>query len=84
MVRSVSIQHAAASARSYPTRQRTSVGVFAGIKAVETYDGKFDLTKESDDTLRALLGSEVFCKQARLCKLHVPSILVHCMGSFPF
>ncbi|CAL8463244.1 g2778 [Coccomyxa elongata] len=35
----------------------------ARIKAVDTYDGKFDLTKEAEGTLTALLSSEVFCKQ---------------------
>ena len=70
MGRSVPHRHTAAFTRTQPTRQRMSVSTFAGIKAVETYDGKFDLTKESVDTLRALLGSEVFCKQARLLALH--------------
>ncbi|BDA44531.1 hypothetical protein COCOBI_06-0070 [Coccomyxa sp. Obi] len=53
----------AAHTRSQGTRSRRPITTLAGIKAVDTYDGKFDLTKESEGTLTALLSSEVFCKQ---------------------
>lgn len=61
---------AAAHTRCQGTRSRRPTATFAGIKAVDTYDGKFDLTKESEGTLTALLSSEVFCKQAGFLVLH--------------
>lgn len=64
----------AAHRSSQGTRSRRSMATLAGIKAVETYDGKFDLTKESEGTLKALLTSEVFCKQAGAFVLHSLSL----------
>lgn len=42
---------------------RHSLSTIAGIKLIESYDGKFELARDSEDALKQLLGSPTFAKQ---------------------
>ncbi|CAL5228062.1 g11128 [Coccomyxa viridis] len=42
---------------------RSAVKIAAGLRIIESYDGKFELAKESEENLKQLLGSPTFAKQ---------------------